>query len=1557
MSNSQQKMTPQQFIAHSMARKVEEIVDNVERVGHFGILSTTITTFDPNALVRALGEINQRRNKRRIRLALALSRPYAGIEEVAENVGFVIGETFATDLLAAGRWRNNPDLDDVPVAIATGEQATLHTLGTFTSITSTDIAKEMLLWAAKGNGISVNGQQVQLFETLSEDSFAELHSPLAIAVYLTELLTRSHAQRGQVIPEFFPLLGLLRDPEVFGERNVRDRLKRNHEMCRKIRYFPKTEQRNLQKKIPQFSEPDASRLADTLRTIETWQRNGYDPDWFQRLTYEAVGELIQLKPPKQKRNETPAQEDEVVIPSEPEDLPPAPPIERTFAEALLDTDAHAREEIARAITEALAIDRSRGETISVPIHIEDFEFVTDFRPDDKLLEFVHTFCSDEYWGGVVDTKQRTLRAVIDLYSQEGKGTTVSPYRPVTVANDESTLVDLIERLGQQLEEHTQLADAFHLYEQRRREILPFIDGLVLQPLVTVGSTPERRKQFRDYLEAADALMKLLKDNFAALSSVSRKALQICVAYVLALDSVLVRVQLGDSIAHKAILMPLHPLHLWKYVRLVEIYENGVDEMTVEDRNALLAEADNDRHFLHTLFVSNVLTEDKPIVLPFAGALSSLPCYENTSNHYSGNDGVGSLFHTLDRFLAFYPLFARPLRLSVVDVPSLSDFLGHVSRFLLKHPTDRLQSLEVRLFFTEASAARNYLASLLSGENERVYQELIALRRLSLQIESKSVDFNTIVDRHRANPAHIIALFDQSELDVRDFQRIEVFFGESPFCITRQYQYDAVMDEFQVIPVNDARLFSHYNDLVNHIRHNLTSHSLGVIGRTQAFRDQLDILLMEGCAQWLLLADRVLPTENRLTSARIYAKHDGRREVLVLTSSSDHFAREIEYQLKHHYNLYPEQSQIRELLLEFSHLISDGLLAVIQSKDGTLMENKTLGLIGLLITVRHYLSTYPNSIIVSVDSQDARRWLRITETTEKRGDLLALRQDGDTFIIEAIEVKTFNSEDEVLKRRNGTVHGKAIDQVVALHQALEQTFQEPDSPLTPPRREVLRDLFYTECQNRRYPRDFRQLWANLLRVVFDLDTSKRPEVRARIYRIDLAHTRQLAPEVLHGVSQNRAVPLDILYITLAQRDVQRLIIEDNDLTENVTVELSGIATEVTSAEYEQETVGDQFTGEQARSAPLVSTVLSKPVINPIGPSDVSADWRSQIALQFKKACRSYGIEVEHMDPAQAVIGPAIVRFPFELARGIRKEKLDRSLQDIGREMALSNLLVQTERNSRNLLLDVPRQQRMMLDFETYARPVLPTIQTLDELPLALGVTPSGVTYIADLKTLVHMLVGGTTGAGKTIFLYSVILSLLQTHPLASDLQLVLSTSKLEDFAFFRGLPHLFGNDIITEAQDAINIIGDIAHHELDNRSRILSQSRVRSVEDYNKRMGRDSQIRPIVIIVDEFADLADQVARDRTAKDALYTNVRRIAQAGRSRSVHLVLCTQRPTSDLFPSNIKALMNARVAFRMNSHIDSRTILDENGAENLLGRGDMLIKTNGEVERLQGFYIQME
>ncbi len=361
--------------------------------------------------------------------------------------------------------------------------------------------------------------------------------------------------------------------------------------------------------------------------------------------------------------------------------------------------------------------------------------------------------------------------------------------------------------------------------------------------------------------------------------------------------------------------------------------------------------------------------------------------------------------------------------------------------------------------------------------------------------------------------------------------------------------------------------------------------------------------------------------------------------------------------------------------------------------------------------------------------------------------------------------------------------------------------------------------------------------------------------------------------------------------------------------------------------------------------------------PSGNKDASAvefSWLLQVAKAFRQSCSNFGINVVDCDPHRADVGPTIARFPFRIAQGQSRRKLDQYLEDIGREMSITNILIQSIQNSPYLALDVPVPitKRKEYGFIPEGLPQLPLITSAEQMPLALGVSPTGAVVVRDLRDLVHMLVGGATGAGKTIFLYTVILSLLARHRDPAQLEFILCTSKPEDFTFFEGIPHLHGRSIIGSAAGAIEAIRKVSAELLTERSDFLIQDRVRSIEDYNRKREAKDWLRPVVVVVDEFADLGDQVHDDKKAREAFYTNIRQIAQAGRNRGVHLVLCTQRPTTDLIPGSIKSQMNARVALKMNAALDSRIILDQDGAERLLGKGDLLFKDPGTLERLQGF-----
>src|SRR5581483_4788978 len=193
----------------------------------------------------------------------------------------------------------------------------------------------------------------------------------------------------------------------------------------------------------------------------------------------------------------------------------------------------------------------------------------------------------------------------------------------------------------------------------------------------------------------------------------------------------------------------------------------------------------------------------------------------------------------------------------------------------------------------------------------------------------------------------------------------------------------------------------------------------------------------------------------------------------------------------------------------------------------------------------------------------------------------------------------------------------------------------------------------------------------------------------------------------------------------------------------------------------------------------------------------------------------------------------------------------------------------------------------------------------------------------------------------MFLYSAIIALAKrNHP--DHLQLLLIDPKQTDFVYFEGLPHLHNDAVITDAQDAVDAIRGIVSEngELDRRTQLLRASRCRDIEEYNRR-NEASPLRPLVIVVDEYADLMMVLGR---SKADFEVGVNRLAQRGRSVGIHLIVATQRPSIEFVTGALKANMPCRISFRLPSQTDSRVILDRNGAESLLGQGDMLLLEGG-------------
>jgi len=231
-----------------------------------------------------------------------------------------------------------------------------------------------------------------------------------------------------------------------------------------------------------------------------------------------------------------------------------------------------------------------------------------------------------------------------------------------------------------------------------------------------------------------------------------------------------------------------------------------------------------------------------------------------------------------------------------------------------------------------------------------------------------------------------------------------------------------------------------------------------------------------------------------------------------------------------------------------------------------------------------------------------------------------------------------------------------------------------------------------------------------------------------------------------------------------------------------------------------------------------------------------------------------------------------------------------------------------------------------------------------LTLALGKDITGQSVIADLDDMPHLLIAGTTGSGKTVCVNSLILSLLfRAGP--NDLKFLMIDPKMVELMPFNGLPHLLC-PVVTEAKKASVALNWVVN-EMEGRYQLLAKAGVRNIESYNEK---EEKIPYIVVIIDEFADLMT------VAADQIENAVTRLAQLSRAVGIHLILATQRPSVDVITGVIKANLPARVSFKVASKVDSRTVLDMNGADKLLGKGDMLFLRPGESKliRIQGTLV---
>lgn len=327
--------------------------------------------------------------------------------------------------------------------------------------------------------------------------------------------------------------------------------------------------------------------------------------------------------------------------------------------------------------------------------------------------------------------------------------------------------------------------------------------------------------------------------------------------------------------------------------------------------------------------------------------------------------------------------------------------------------------------------------------------------------------------------------------------------------------------------------------------------------------------------------------------------------------------------------------------------------------------------------------------------------------------------------------------------------------------------------------------------------------------------------------------------------------------------------------------------------------------------------------------------------------------------RATPGPVVTLFEILPARGTRVNKIANLGDDLARSLKASAIrILAPVPNCDTVGIEIPNARRESVSFKELAA-TENFKKGCGPLTIILGKDTAGQPYLQDLTSMPHMLIGGATGQGKSVCLNSILASFLfRVHP--DNLKLLLIDPKRVELSVYADEPHLV-HPVVTEIEDAKNALL-WATQEMENRFKALSCLGARNIGEYNRRLSDSKNLPPdladlkplpyLVIVIDELADLM------LTARKEVEGSLVRLAQLARAAGIHMILATQRPSHEVVTGLIKANFPCRISFTVTSRFDSRTILDQDGAEKLVGRGDMLFKSgSGKIERLHGPFLKDE
>jgi hypothetical protein len=1026
--------------------------------GQPGVLVRDVPHLDASAVLGELANLLSQD----IDLRIAYLNPAAASHAVSANIP---DDVFSTRVEDAETWRNTRDLPALIVVIAEADTAKLTSLEDFVSIGPALLRRFLVERAATEFG-EANEVLPRWWKIIGNDeqiSFSDL-----VDYYLALAPLDGTNRRDQAAVQI-NRLGLLPDPGFFdipGEKQLRKRLEENRVLALRLANFSEEDRQKVDKALA--AEVDTARRADLrirLRDLQEYRRGGQ-----LGLSVADARQLLRIKsgPPPPPPPPEPGPEGG----PPPAPSPPPPPPKNLTAlavESLLSDDeeddvgqASLDNAVAELRTQLADLDSStvRPEPVSVTLP-------SGFQVDDVIstdvVNLVNRLVGEGRYGGLIKSVGDDIVAMIRNFQQSAE---------VVRHWDRDRIDEFLTAFAEQSEAGVPIRDAFDAFDAARNALLPHVGELCVAPLL-VTTAPATRNLVPPVIETYRALVTAAEQAYGTLHEAFSDDARTLIELLMLVDTVFM--DNGGSIV--ALLTPLHPLLLWHYNEYTRVIEDQKSLLEPRDRALVRSEfsAGGIPLFFASLGVPRLVSEHGPTSLPFSGKAGGLPHFSEQADARDPTDGLRPIRRLAEAYVALQPAASEGLRLALLEPPDAGAYLSMCCDLA---DSDRLRGAHVTVL------RRGYTVGAelnLSGDEERRIQQRFGNhveRRFTF--ESRRVGPTPTSPPEGVMP-HIFVAFDQTERTSADagaaLQKIQ------PLANRRRLVYRIGTHSLDLEPALGG-ILAEYSSLAGlAIGKKIVSYQ--TMHQTAALQAQFtDAATM---VPWYVVADGHVDRDLDLGALRVLTDREGTRDIVAFTRSPAAFRRSLREVLRQ-FNTFVTDHQLDVLLTELSDLLDAGLLTLRPGRSGEIVQPHVRGLLGLLVAVQSLRKMTPEGhdrIILSLDSEQARRWLHLADDPY-RADLLVIDGADDRFGITVVEVKTRQDTTSEYAINAGEVSGPAITQMLSTHHILRQVFDPAfaDLLVTPSRREILREHLYRELSKAMYANEAKQRWAKRSEQLFD-----------------------------------------------------------------------------------------------------------------------------------------------------------------------------------------------------------------------------------------------------------------------------------------------------------------------------------------------------------------------------------------------------------------------------------------------------------------------------------------